>query len=131
MNHKNREEFIRSVNGSSLVKGGTAPGRGGDKASQVTIKRNPYQVEGCRIKFGTANVGTMSKSSGEIVEMMYRRGLDFCCLQETRWKGESARKLGGDGKGYKFFWKGCKEGTAGVGVLVAERWIESVIEVRR
>ena len=59
--------------------------------------------------------------------MVKGRRLDFCCLQETRWKGGSARVLGG----YKFFWKGCSEGVSGVGVLVAEKWVESVIEVKR
>ena len=30
---------------------------------------------------------------------------------------------------YKFFWKGCKNSTAGV--LMAEKWFNSVIEIRR
>ena len=32
---------------------------------------------------------------------------------------------------YKVFWKGCADGVAGVGVLVAKRWIEKVISVNR
>ena len=63
--------------------------------------------------------------------MAGRRRLDFCCVQETRWKGGSARMLVGEGFCYKFYWMGCEEGVSGVGVLVAERWIENVIEVRR
>jgi len=31
----------------------------------------------------------------------------------------------------KIFWQGCKEGVAGVGVLVHQKWIESMIEVKR
>ena len=31
----------------------------------------------------------------------------------------------------KYFWKGCKKGSAGVGVLVAEKWVENVIEVKK
>ena len=31
---------------------------------------------------------------------------------------------------FKFFWTGCEEGTAGVGFLVAERWVEKVLEVK-
>ena len=38
---------------------------------------------------------------------------------------------GREGARYKFFWSGSEEGVSGVGILVAERWIESVIEVRR
>ena len=32
---------------------------------------------------------------------------------------------------FKFFWTGCEEGTAGVGFLVAKRWVEKVLEVKR
>ena len=31
----------------------------------------------------------------------------------------------------KFLWAGCEEGLAGVRILVAEKWIEKVIEVKR
>ena len=73
------------------------------------------------------------RGSGEVV-MAGRRRLDFCCLQETRWKGNGAncvRVLGEEGSRYKLFWVGCKEGVAGVGVLVAERWIDSAVQVKR
>src|SRR5664279_3466465 len=63
-----------------------------------------------RLRVGSVNVGTMWGRSGEIVEMMERRRLDFCCLQETRWKGGSARTMGS----CKFFWIGCEEGISGV-----------------
>jgi exonuclease III len=69
----------------------------------------------------------MRGRSGEVADMAQRRRLDFCCLQETRWKGGSTRKLGN----YKFFWVGCEEGTAGVGILVEQRWTEKVLEVKR
>src|SRR5664279_4742913 len=80
-----------------------------------------------RLRVGSVNVGTMRGRSGEIVEIMERRRLDFCCLQETRWKGGNARTIGS----CKFFWIGCEEGSSVVGILVAEKWIEDVIEVRR
>jgi exonuclease III len=73
----------------------------------------------------------MRGKSGEIAEMAARRRLDFCCVQESRWKGGSARIIGYDDGWYKFFWVGCEEGVAGVGVLVTKKWIESVVEVRR
>jgi hypothetical protein len=83
-------------------------------------------VDELSLRIGTANVGTMRGRSGEVVEMAKRRRLDFCCLQETRWKGGSARTLGD----FKFFWIGC-DGTSGVGVLVAEKWVNRVLEVKR
>ena len=62
-----------------------------------------------------------------------RRKIDFCCAQETRWKGESKRMLGANGRRYKFFWQGCNKGTAGVGVgvFIAERCIDNVVNVVR
>ena len=84
------------------------------------------KVESIRLRVGTANVGTMRGRSWEIVKMVDRRRLDFCCLQEPRWRGGSARTMGK----FKFFWTGCDEGTAGVGFLVAVRWVQKVLEVK-
>ena len=38
---------------------------------------------------------------------------------------------GRKGAKFKFFWKGSEDGTGGVGLLVAERWIKNVIDVQR
>ena len=38
-----------------------------------------------------------------------------------------ARRLGA----YKLFFMGCKKGIHGVGMLVANRWIEKVLDVKR
>jgi hypothetical protein len=86
---------------------------------------------GMRLRFGSVNVGTMVRRSSEVVEMVGRRELDFCCVQETKWKGENARTLEGGDKKYKFFWKGCKQGTSGVGILIAEKWIDKVVQINR
>ena len=32
---------------------------------------------------------------------------------------------------YKLFWIGCDCGTGGVGIMVVEKWVEKVLEVRR
>ena len=53
--------------------------------------------------------------------------LDFCCLKETRWRGEGDRKLGP----YKSFRMDCEKGIHGVGMLVPVRWIEKVLDVKR
>ena len=75
----------------------------------------------------TYNVSSMVGRSGEVVDTN-RRKIDLCCAQETRWKGEIARMLGAIGRRYKFFWQGCNKGTAGLGVFIAERWIDSVVD---
>ena len=103
----------------------------GARSDQWGLKGGNKENLEKRIRIGTANVGTMRGRSGEIVDMAGRRRLDFCCLQETRWKGGSSRMMGEDGKRYKFVWIGNHKGEAGVGVLVAERWLEKMIEVKR
>ena len=42
-----------------------------------------------------------------------------------------AVSLGNEGAMYKFFWAGCEDGLAGVGILVAERWVDKITEVKR
>ena len=66
-------------------------------------------------RFGTWNIGTLKGKSGEVCEVLHRRKVKVCCIQEVRWKGEGSRAL----QGYKLIWKGNSGGTAGVGVLVA------------
>jgi hypothetical protein len=85
-----------------------------------------------RLRIGSVNVGTMSGRAAELVEMVSRRRLDFCCLQETKWKGDGTRvfEMIKD-KSYKFFWCGGVDRVAGVGILVAEKWIASVVQVER
>src|SRR2546425_3390398 len=72
-----------------------------------------------------------SGKDGEVADMAGRRCLGFCCLQETRRRGVGNKCLGEEDKSYKFFWSGGKDPLAGVGVLVAEKWGENVIEVRK
>ena len=72
------------------------------------------------------NVGLLRGKDGEVVNMAVEGRLDFCCLQESRWRGEDARKLGP----YKLFWMGYKKGIHGVGMLVADRWIKKVLDVK-
>ena len=51
-----------------------------------------------RVRTGSLNVGTMSGKASEVVEMMRRRHLLALGVQETKWKGDRARKLEGDFK---------------------------------
>ena len=55
------------------------------------------------VRTATWNVSSMVSRSGEVVDALHRRKIDLCCAQETRWKGESARMPGANGRRYKFF----------------------------
>jgi len=72
----------------------------------LAIGEKRITAKGCQLRMGSVNVGSMVGRSGQVVEMVGRRSLDFCCLQETRWKGDGARVIE---KIYKFFWKGGEE----------------------
>ena len=78
------------------------------------------------VRASTWNVNSMVGRSGEVMDAVHKREIDFCCAQ-----GGSARMLGAIVRRYKFFWKCCNKGPAGVGVFIAERWIDSVVDVVR
>ena len=100
----------------------------GDRPAGNIKKHVKHHV---KMRVATINVGTMRGRSAEIVEMLTRRNVDICCVQETRWKGDSARKLSGKDSHFKFFWKGDISGYGGVGVLIKDKWSESVLSVVR
>ena len=50
---------------------------------------------------------------------------------KVRWRGASARLVTGKDSKYKFFWLGINHGTSGVGVLLAEKWVDKVHDIKR
>jgi hypothetical protein len=114
----------QQAGGGKLATAGARSSRGG--GVKLTGARSS-RGGGVELRVATVNVGTMRGREGEVEEILRRRKIDLCCLQETRWKGGSARMIGE----YKFFWIGGKEGISGVGVMIAREWIDSVVEVHR
>ena len=55
--------------------------------------------------------------------------MEVACVQETRWRGSGCRFFGAIGKRYKLFWIESKAKTDGVGIIVAEKWVDSVVSV--
>ena len=86
------------------------------------------KMKGVKRKFrvGTLNVNTLRGRVCEVVETLSRRKVDVCCIQETRYSGGSCRTIKDKDTRYKLYWSGNDKGTAGVGVFVAEEWIEKV-----
>ena len=80
---------------------------------------------------GTLNVSTLRGRVCEVVETLSRRKVDVCCIQKTRYRGGNCRTIKGKDTRYKLYWSGNDNSTAGVGVFVAEEWIEKVFEVQR
>ena len=84
-----------------------------------------------KFRVGTLNVNSLRGKVCEVVETLSRRKVDVCCIQETRYHGGNCRTIKGKDTRYKLYWSGNDKGTAGVGVFVAEEWIEKVFEVQR
>ena len=40
------------------------------------------------VRAATWNMSSMVGRSGEVMDALHRRKIDFCCAQEMRWKGE-------------------------------------------
>ena len=74
---------------------------------------------------------SLTGRSGELVEALGERRIDIACVQEIRWRGSSYRYFGATGKRYKLFWMGSDAKTEGVGIFVAEKWVDSVVSVER
>ena len=64
----------------------------------------------------------------ELADMMEQRNVDILCLQETKWKGSKARNIGG---GCKLFYNRPDGKKNGIGIVVREELVESVLEVKR
>ena len=77
-------------------------------------------------RIASLNIGTLRGRSSEVVETVSRRGVDLCCLQEVRWHGASACMIVGKDSRYKVFWIGKENGNGGIGILLAEEWVEKV-----
>ena len=72
----------------------------------------------------------MRDISSEIVETITRRNIDLCFAQEVRWRGASARLITEKDSKYKFFWV-SNDVTSGVGVVLAEKRVEKVYDIKR
>ena len=64
----------------------------------------------------------------ELADMMEQRNVDILCLQETKIKRSKARNIGG---GCKPFYNGAKGKKNGIGIVVKEELVESVLEMKR
>jgi len=87
--------------------------------------------KGWAFRVGTWNIDSLKGRSGELVEPLTERQVDMACVQEIRWRGSGCRFFGAVGKRYKLFWMGSKAKTDGVGIFVAEKWVDSVVSIER
>ena len=88
-------------------------------------------VDAQNFRIGTVNLNTLNGKEGQVVETLTRRRIDLCCVQEIKWRGGHARRVMGKDSYYKFFWQGDSLGIAGVGIVLADKWVDKVVRVDR
>ena len=76
----------------------------------------------------TVNIGTMTRKSREVAEMLKRRQVEIACVQETKWKGNKPRVIG---EGYKLYNSGASKTRNGVGITLHSEWEDKILEVKR
>ena len=82
----------------------------------------------CKFRAASLNIGSLKRKEAEVVETLTRRRIDICSIQEHRIAGgteaNQARVIAGKDSKYKLYWSSCQRGTGGVGILLAEKWID-------
>ena len=68
--------------------------------------------------------------SNEVVEVMSRHKVEICSLQEVRWRDASARLVKGKDSRYKMFWVGNDKGMGGIEILLAEKWVKAIFDIK-
>ena len=75
----------------------------------------------------------MTSGSYELEDLMRRRKIDIMCLQEVGWcnSGNRARSLDVNTKAYKMFYHGMKNEKNGVGIVLAAKFLESILNFKK
>ena len=104
--------------------------RRGGKQWRRRKERNEERKKAKKIKLrvATLNVGTTTGKGREVADLIKRRGVDILCVQETLWKGERARCIGG---GYKMWYCGSGNKKNGVGIILKKEHVDRVMELWR
>ncbi|XGW01098.1 hypothetical protein V3C99_013785 [Haemonchus contortus] len=90
------------------------------------LVRKPRNVWKTRV--ATLNVGTLTGRLYELAEALERRRIDFCAVQETRWSCCKSRDIG---LSFKAVLCGGPKTTNGVGIIVSERYRDSIVSAER
>ncbi|XP_045452741.1 craniofacial development protein 2-like [Melitaea cinxia] len=70
----------------------------------------------------------MTGRGRELADVLERRRINIACLQETKWKGQTAREIGA---GCKFYYCGCDGKRNGVGIVLDRELKNKVMDVKR
>ena len=80
----------------------------------------------CEVRMGKSQRGDDGVKALEVVEMMKRRKMEVLCVQETKWRGDRARKMA---EGYKMLHAGGDGRSNGIGIIVNDEISKEVVQV--
>ena len=80
------------------------------------MRRLTKLAEQTRIRIGRWNVGSLTGRLRELVDAAIRRRVNILCVQETKWKGQKAKKV--EDTGFKLWYTGATSGRNGVSILI-------------
>lgn len=92
-------------------------GQGVQRISRLN-RRAHNESDGGVVRVCAVNVGTLRGRRREVVDMLGRRRIDICCVQEVRYKGVGTTSVGEGQDRYKFWYSGNEDSTNGVGIFV-------------
>ncbi|XP_063381902.1 uncharacterized protein LOC134668350 [Cydia fagiglandana] len=81
-----------------------------------------------KIRLATWNLGSLTGRSQELSKTLKRRGINICCLQETRWKGSKSKDIGND---YQVLYHGTDNQRNGVEIVLDKHFKTRIINVTR
>lgn len=103
-------------------------GQGVLRIPRLNVRAHKRESGGV-LKVCTVNVGTLVGQIREVVEMLAKRGVDICCVQQVRYRNEGCTVFGSNEEKYKLWYSG--NGEHEVGIMVRYDLSEDVIEVQR
>ena len=106
-----------------------SPGSDARRMDPIDVSNKPGPPQRSKnLRIASWNVGTLTGKSMEIAEALNRRNVNICCLQETHWKGSSAKNLG---NGYRLYYSGTVNKRNGVGIAVDSEHQERILKIQR
>ena len=104
--------------------------RRGGKQWRRKKERNEERKKAKKIKLkvATLNDRTITGKGREVADLMEQRGVDILCVQETSWKEEKARCLGGR---YIMWYCGSENKKNGVGIILKKEHVYRVVKLWR
>nr|GEX77892.1 hypothetical protein [Tanacetum cinerariifolium] len=100
----------------------------GSRVGGFRGRRGYGRVAGTRrIRVGSWNVRSLTEKLFELCDVLGRHKVDIACFQETKWKGSRMR----EGNGYRLWYSGSMTARNKVGVILAARLKDKVVQVTR